>query len=560
MNESSFKHFTTREARAKLRVASATRVFKVLFMFVSLVTLLVLHLNGTFVSLLIPNASTTTKGNGLDGIAYNTNLPRSFAENSIDTTVIRNAENLRSDSSVAEWSDGVAKDEQQEVTSMKGTIATSSSSATEVFTKDTITSAPTTGTTTTTTSTPKLPTPRSPSLTTQRNNATAVAAAAIIPDTKQTPIVFRLQDYKFCRFKPKPQLGKDMVVLPELGVIPNYYQCAGQAYEDHVQIIHSFLQTRYQADPSDLWGRRESPVPSNNERLEPNVLLATTTSEGRNEPIEQRKNKETTRILVMGNSHTRQTVSQLLCQYRHLITNSTELATFGGLVASRFELKDGVTFYMLFNHPLFYSKRWPTTLSLDILGFPFKRLDAIILGTFNKLEESQKSTFLKQTLKYQKTFKKHKVDFHNQPPPYIRDVAERFGGPIIWLSMFAKYNHMYHKQALNMISELQQKPLPPPDATTATKATDALRTANKAGVAQYNQYRRTNIRAVYGRRYITPELHGNECSSDVGRQVSTCLEPGAQRYSDGHRCVGSDGSHVDLITWDLVEALWDVLS
>jgi hypothetical protein len=148
-----------------------------------------------------------------------------------------------------------------------------------------------------------------------------------------------------------------------------------------------------------------------------------------------------------------------------------------------FQLKNDLTFFVIMNHPFVYSKRWHRTLSLELIDMSVHKLDAIVLGSFNEYDGSTGSSFFNTTKLYEKEVPRHKVEFGREPPPYVKDIGDIYKGPIVWVSMFAKYNEPWHQQALNMIKELQKQ-----------------------------DNNRTNLRAVYGRNYI-PEI-GAECSSD----------------------------------------------
>ena len=371
------------------------------------------------------------------------------------------------------------------------------------------------------------------------------------------PKAFHVDDYNFCTItSPEPQLGQPMVSVKEMGDrISPAYQCNGQPYRDFMEVVHSFLEQRYREDPTEQWGRRPFPVPPQHNR---NRTSSTTTTNSKKKKKNKKKKPKQTRILIMGNSHTRQVMSSLLCQYKHLIVNATRIAAVPGSArdneASQFELKGGLTLFVITNHPFVYSKRWALSLSLDILGFSLQSLDAIVLGSFNRLAESVQSNFMKLTLEYQKQRPRHKVEFQFQPPPLLDDVAATFAGPIVWMSMFSLYNAEYHLQALTMMEDLRNRP--PASSTTNNTTTKQPTTA----LATHHHYQRTNLRAVYGRHYIHPELDGAECSSDQYSTVATCLPPHDSRYSQGHRCVGPIGGFPDLIAWDLIEALWGVLS
>ena len=156
---------------------------------------------------------------------------------------------------------------------------------------------------------------------------------------------------------------------------------------------------------------------------------------------------------------THQTPKQLLAYHSVLLFSSREMAPVPGKknVATEFKLKDDVTIFVIVNHPFVYSKRWYLTLSIELLGLSIHQMDAIVLGSFNEYDGSKRSSFFNTTKLYEKEVPKHRVAFGKEPPPYVKDIALRYKGPIVWMSMFAKYNEARHQEALAMIRVLRQK-------------------------------------------------------------------------------------------------------
>jgi hypothetical protein len=345
---------------------------------------------------------------------------------------------------------------------------------------------------------------------------------------KSDVVEFRRDDYKYCQITPEPQIDQHRIRMEQVPpAMDLWYQCSGQPYNDYMdsvwaQVIHA----KHHADPTSPWGKRPFPIPPGKT------------------------------ILVMGNSHTPQVLTSLLCQHRDQIINAAELAPVPGKknVAMTFFLRHNVIIHVLVNHPFVYSKRWHRTLALEFLKMPLFKLDAIVLGSFNALKESYKTSFQEVTLRYQKEMPHHRVNFLQQEAPLMQDVAQVYGGPLIWISMFAKYSQPYHEKAMTMISNLQFQ--------NGTRRDRSVVVVDTRPIHQHHLDKRNNLRAIYGRRYIDSHLHGMECSSDSYDIVSTCLtnRTSNKRYSDGHKCVGQHGGFPDLIAWDLIEALYDVLA
>lgn len=65
--------------------------------------------------------------------------------------------------------------------------------------------------------------------------------------------------------------------------------------------------------------------------------------------------------------------------------------------------------------------------------------------------------------------------------------------------------------------------------------------------------KRDNVRLINGRQYIGVL---GECSSDKWQGgAGTC-----ENDPNAHRCVGARGGHPDLVAWDVVENLHDLLN
>jgi len=349
--------------------------------------------------------------------------------------------------------------------------------------------------------------------------------------------------FRLCRVSPTPQLGQPPV-NGSLGFkvpLPIWYQCAGPAYDDFMHMVFGYVHRRFQQNHQSRWGRRKYMVPPD---YEAHRQVTSSNATIAKQPITPR------RILILGNSHTRQVTAALLCHYKTELKGSQQLLKLSAKknVANlyKFPPPHNLHLYVIVNHPFVYSKKWKTVLERDILHLKQNttlddHLDAIVLGTLNEYKDSRKSSFLPTTLQYQTDFPQHGVDFANIPPPHLRDMAQAYRGPIVWLSMFAKYNVGRHKQAVQYIQELSSI-----SNTTTANATTTTR--------------RTNLRSVHGRRYIHSDWGGRECSSNVGERVATCITDRKNVvYGNGHRCCGDKGGQPDIIAWDVVEALWDVL-
>jgi hypothetical protein len=220
-------------------------------------------------------------------------------------------------------------------------------------------------------------------------------------------------------------------------------------------------------------------------------------------------------VVFLGNSHTRQVFQTFMCQYHDNIIKATVLNDVDGKGSGivHVSLKENITVYGVTNLPHVYSPRWSELLKVS-------------LGHFNTFKESINSTFM--TLMKNLTAGTD-ADFERISPPGIEDVAKVYSGPIIAVSMFADYDVRRHKGVLKQIGALRKKG-------------------------------RKNIFSIDGRQYV-PYI--GECASDLGMSIGTCLttdkSPG-KRHINGHRCVGKNGGHPDLISWDIIELFHRVVT
>mmetsp|Transcript_28682 Transcript_28682/g.80841 ORF Transcript_28682/g.80841 Transcript_28682/m.80841 type:complete len:215 (-) Transcript_28682:19-663(-) len=209
----------------------------------------------------------------------------------------------------------------------------------------------------------------------------------------------------------------------------------------------------------------------------------------------------------------------------------------------RYDIVDADTFTIIFqngakwisitNTPIVYSHEWAQLLEYQLAGMASQNLDAIVLGKFNIYPEA-KNTGFERTMNEQIALIRNtqfdvNIDFQNIPPPNLTSVAAVYDKiPIISVSMFA----------------LQ-------DEYRAQSVRQEMRTLN-----------RDNLVFVNGRKYMNAL---GECGSDDKLVVGTCHEPGDvvpnsnRNPADMHRCTGPNGGHPDLIGWDIVETLQEVL-
>jgi len=262
----------------------------------------------------------------------------------------------------------------------------------------------------------------------------------------------------------------------------------------------------------------------------------------------------------------------LLCQYHNHITSMKLLQPNAdkGLMAQQYTLISGTKISLFVNHPALYSPRWQQNLQeiIDIPSLDPPHVTAVVLGTFNLYRSKFSNAATWRLMKaYALQFPHHQVQLIDKPlvgqENYNRGLSlsnllAHYAGPVVWHSMLARSNEKIHQPNLKLIQKLQDPKL--------------------------GGERRTNVRSVYARQYQSPNLHdGNnnttdkssssfhtpnlledkECSTNGGKLVRDCQPFNANddqdTYHNGHKCMGKWGGQPDLVAWDIIEALWDVL-
>lgn len=338
------------------------------------------------------------------------------------------------------------------------------------------------------------------------------------PTATSTNDGFALPDeVKICRIRdPKPEFGGPKLTEETsfiMGLVKNQfrYQCAGPPYEhfmnDHV---FPFVLQRYEKTNTSLqWGKRPS--------LFPPTPVAAAAPQNHS-------------ILIVGNSHTRQLAETLMCEYLDELQFSQKLAPPGsGQIMLQYQLTGNNTVWVVVNPAIVYSNQWQSNLERLMRFNSLSELDAIVLGMFNPYHnEFGKSSMWKGIIRYGEQHPELNVNVTLHHHPFrLADLARIYKGPIIWASMFAEYGKYEHQRAVK----------------------------DKAKFVH-----RTNIQTINARRYIK-DLKGVECGAYPVEHVSTCVDdPNDRKYRNNHLCMGALGSYVDLIAWDVVEALWAALA
>jgi hypothetical protein len=135
-----------------------------------------------------------------------------------------------------------------------------------------------------------------------------------------------------------------------------WYNCEGPAYDEFVGLLHDFATDKAASgNKPENWGRRASLIPANK------------------------------KILLFGNSHTRQLGQSMACQMGEgqvIDVLHHEYDAVDPNMAIRYRFRNGSTMYIVSNSYVPYSLRWQALLEMQI-GVELKDFDAIVLGHFN---------------------------------------------------------------------------------------------------------------------------------------------------------------------------------
>jgi len=220
-------------------------------------------------------------------------------------------------------------------------------------------------------------------------------------------------------------------------------------------------------------------------------------------------------VLCMGNSHTGQMMSGLLCQYSNEVIEYKKVPGVMNGIMVRFRNNSTIT--SLTNSPVVYSPQWQTLLQKG--GIRLQSLDGVVLGKFNLYADLLGKAYADKMDQRLKTLPGD-VRFSTATAPSLSDVASVFDGPIVYVGMFAKYAQSEQTVNLNF--------------TQSVRST------------------RDNLSVIDGRKYINEMKM--ECGAGATDGVGWCVETKGDA-ENRHRCIGDKGGHPDLIAWEVVEKL-----
>jgi hypothetical protein len=281
-------------------------------------------------------------------------------------------------------------------------------------------------------------------------------------------------------------------------IIPVDYQCTGDAYENYTShYLKPYARSAAGGVGYPLtWGRRSFPLPSQ------------------------------VSVLVLGNSHTRQIVFALLCQYADVVHSVTPLGPLHinpPNISFFFEVQflNKASMVFLGNHPLVYSRTWSDNIRrFDRQHRALQDYDVVVLGQFNVYDPKYRNSLLFSMIRsFQRQFP-NLTDVEHDPCPSLVDLAPEYNKPIVVMPNFAGFAQTW--------------------TTNILKDVEWFRS---------NQ-NRSNIAVIHTRRHI--RAIGTECGSNAQRaSIGACIA-----NSGAHRCTGRHGGDADLMAWDLVESLY----
>jgi hypothetical protein len=279
------------------------------------------------------------------------------------------------------------------------------------------------------------------------------------------------------------------------------YTCKGEEYDDFGKHLIAF------ANNSSVhglhWGRRQYPIPDNKT------------------------------VLMMGNSHTRQLIHALVCQYNAVLESilPCHSCKAPGHFVFTARFRNNATLFVSTNNYIVYTRRFVTLLEQTTLeGRSLESVDAIVLGKFNGWHDSKNTTFQRDMVALRNTSGAEDVDFETVQPPDLAEMAALYAGPIVTVSSY-------------------------------TRNADEDTARRREAVGRLTREGRSNVFFVEGRKYI--ERLG-ECAYDGDPKSNTCRDPSDpnranSRGSPSHRCIGAHGGHPDLNAWGVIEFLFEHL-
>lgn len=271
--------------------------------------------------------------------------------------------------------------------------------------------------------------------------------------------------------------------------LPIEYQCSGTVYDSFGKDLLDFAEHAHELpNHSRYWGRRPLPLPADKT------------------------------VLFLGNSHTKQTAREYICQYHD---QALHYQKYYRSASTSVTFQNNSTIYLVYNSGVEHSLEWVKRLQ-NITQRSLGSFDAVVLGQFNgRSPDIAHTTYYQQMMNMSRT--DTDVQFGKIQPPDVLRLAQVYDGPIVFVSNYGTGKETEAKEVVKAVEQLG-------------------RSAN-----------RTNVRSILARKYI-PLLKGNECGTQAKNSVGIC---GADQ-STSHRCTGTGGGHPDLIAFDVQEELFSL--
>jgi hypothetical protein len=267
------------------------------------------------------------------------------------------------------------------------------------------------------------------------------------------------------------------------------YQCEGPLYNQFTLDLRQYAAEQIQTGARPpLWGQRELP---------PNC-----------------------RLLLWGNSHTRQIGLSLVGQHTHVEKVIIYSQDLNKAMARRFDFSHNRSVYVVANTYAAYSTKWRRLLEIQIQKRLIK-MDAIIVGTFNTCNAPVNTTFAEEMKQWEEHQFDGEVDCVHQEGPKFAEIASEYEGPMAYSSMFAEYRHKTYDAERESVMEMQKA--------------------------------RSHLAYLDARHHVVNMQ--TECGSPFRESVGDCVNnaTAARKY---HRCVGPRGGHPDLVAWDFIDYVW----
>ena len=319
-----------------------------------------------------------------------------------------------------------------------------------------------------------------------------VLTASTAPATLLASSTLR-EDFLYCN---DPYIGETFNDNARLDV---WYQCEGPVYNEFAYDLMKYVYGKaHERLPS--WGHRPTALPPKS------------------------------KVLMFGNSHTRQIGQSFACQYADQVVKVQHLdARYGNpdpnmAVVVHFE--NGAQSYLVANSYVAHSPHWQRLLEAQI-GLSLNKLDAIVLGLFNPGSKHWETDFVNTMLQMEASLPaSDQVSVQDNYGPGVADLAAVYEGPIMFVTLFGTQEPARTRWARNQVEDL----------------------ARDKG--------RRNVFFQSSRTYIDDMRQRQQQPQQPCEGASTSrldIQDANNTNAQAHRCTGIHGGHADLVSWDVSE-------